>query len=530
MNLSLLLEMAVAGYGSRTALGPSQCGLSFAELRARAAGGATVLGDQRAEQLVFIGTGGPAYPQAMFSAAIAGVPFVPLNYRLSAVQIQDLLGELGNSLVVADSEYLPLVGQADVQLMSTGDFVRVAASATPRKGQPASADATAVILFTSGTTARPKAVLLKHENLMSYIISTVEFGNAGEQEAALITVPPYHVAAVASTLSNIYSGRRVVHLPDFDPAAWLRLVADEGVTSAMLVPTMLSRVVDLLDASPADLPTLRAIAYGGARMPQQLLKRALRMFPDVGFVNAYGLTETSSTIAILGAEDHREAVSSDDPAIRRRLGSVGRPVPGIEVQLRDEFDQEVGPGQAGALWVRGSQVAGEYHGQGSTLDADGWFCTRDRCYQDTDGYLFIEGRLDDTIIRGAENIAPAEIEDALLSHEAVKDVAVVGLPDAEWGETVCAVVVRERGTDPTADELKAHVRGRLRGSRTPDAIVWRDVLPHSPTGKLLRRQLRTELAETSTSTDGSVDGAAQARITPAKPGVHDRSYRRHPAG
>jgi acyl-CoA synthetase (AMP-forming)/AMP-acid ligase II len=383
--------------------------------------------------------------------------------------------------------------------MSTEDFLAAAGAAAPSEAAVVDDEATAVLLFTSGTTARPKAVVLRHANLTSYIFSTVEFGNAGEDEAALVAVPPYHVAAVGSALSNLYGGRRVVYLPDFDAETWLRLVREEAVTSAMVVPTMLARVVELIGDGPADVPALRLISYGGARMPRPVLEQALRAFPGVDFVNAYGLTETSSTIALLGPEDHREAFASHDPAVRARLASIGRPVPGIEAEIRDEDGEPVAVGEVGTLWVRGGQVSGEYRGQGSVLDAAGWFPTRDLAHADADGYLYIEGRADDTIIRGGENIAPAEIEDVLIEHPAVKDVAVVGKPDDEWGERICAVVVREPGRDVAADELRGYVRERLRGSRTPDDIVWRTELPHTPTGKLLRRQLVAELSDPPTA-------------------------------
>jgi acyl-CoA synthetase (AMP-forming)/AMP-acid ligase II len=503
MSLSLLLDMAASGHGDRIALGSRDGGISFADLGARAAAGASVIAQRSPAHVVFIGRNGPAFPQVMFSAAIAGVPFAPLNYRLSKELLHELLHELENSLVVADPDYLVQVSgngpPADSvsTVMSTDEFLTAAGSAAPSPPAVVDDGATAVLLFTSGTTARPKAVVLRHENLTSYIFSTVEFGNAGEDEAALVAVPPYHVAAVGSALSNLYGGRRVVYLPDFDPETWLRLVRDEHVTSAMVVPTMLARVVELLGDGSADVPALRLISYGGARMPRPVLERALRAFPGVDFVNAYGLTETSSTIALLGPDDHRTAYGSDDPAVRARLGSIGRPVPGVEVEIRDEDGNPVPVGAPGSLWVRGGQVSGEYRGQGSVLDKDGWFPTRDLAHQDAEGYLYIEGRADDTIIRGGENIAPAEIEDVLIHHPAVKDVAVVGKPDDEWGERICAVVVREPGVEVEPDELRDYVRQRLRGSRTPDDIVWRSDLPHTPTGKLLRRQLVAELTTES---------------------------------
>jgi acyl-CoA synthetase (AMP-forming)/AMP-acid ligase II len=266
-------------------------------------------------------------------------------------------------------------------------------------------------------------------------------------------------------------------------------VREEGVTSAMLVPTMLQRIVEHLDGRPADVPTLRSLAYGGARMPATVLEAALRCFPDTGFVNAYGLTETSSTIALLGPDDHRAALSSDDPAIRARLHSAGRMVPGVEAQIR-AGDGTVQPsGSRGELWVRGPQVSGEYKGAGSLVDADGWFRTRDLALFDDDGYLFLEGRADDTIIRGGENIAPAEVEDALLRHAAVREAAVVGLPDEEWGERIAAFVVTHDGAEVDVETLRSWVRSLLRGSKTPDVVIFQDALPYTPTGKLLRREL-----------------------------------------
>jgi acyl-CoA synthetase (AMP-forming)/AMP-acid ligase II len=228
-------------------------------------------------------------------------------------------------------------------------------------------------------------------------------------------------------------------------------------------------------------------------MPASVLAEALTALPDVGFVNAYGLTETSSTIALLGPEDHRRALASEDPVVRARLGSAGRLVPGLEGEVRSPSGSAVPVGEAGELWVRGPQVSGEYAGAGSSLDADGWFRTRDRARFDADGYLFLLGREDDTIIRGGENIAPAEIEEVLASHPALRDVAVIGVPDDEWGERIVAVVVPRDGEEVGAEDVRAFARSVLRGSRTPDDVVITDSLPYSPTGKLLRRELVSAL-------------------------------------
>lgn len=500
MSIGLLLDMAASGQGDRVALGPLEGGTTFGKLAELAAGGGRVLAGENARQAVLLGRNGPILPHLLFSAAHAGIPFVPLNYRLSTRQIHELLEDLDGPFVIADDDYLPVVlGKAPS--MSTAEFIAASEKAPAGDAAFVEDSEPAVLLFTSGTTSKPKVVPLRHENLQAYIFGTVEFGSAAEDEAALVTVPPYHVAAIGSALSNVYSGRRVVYLPDFSPIGWLGLARRERVTTAMVVPTMLSRIVEYLAGAPGETPSLRLISYGGARMPVPVLEKALAAFPDTGFVNAYGLTETSSTIALLGPEDHRTALGSTDAKERARLGSAGRPVPGIEMQVRDDSGAVVGADEVGELWVRGPQVSGEYVGIGSVLDESGWFPTKDRAWLDKDGYLFIEGRSDDTIIRGGENIAPAEIEDALVSHPAVADAAVVGVEDDEWGQRLVAVIVKREGTTVDGKEIKQYVRTRLRGSRTPDDVVFRAELPHTATGKLLRREVVKDVSETPAVTN-----------------------------
>jgi acyl-CoA synthetase (AMP-forming)/AMP-acid ligase II len=272
-------------------------------------------------------------------------------------------------------------------------------------------------------------------------------------------------------------------------------VRGQQVTNAMVVPTMLARIIDEPDLDRA-VPSLRSLAYGGAAMPRRIIEQALREWPHVDFVNAYGLTETSSTITVLGPAEHRAALESADPAVQARLSSAGRAVPGIEIEVRDDDGAPVPSGTSGHIWVRGEQVSTEYAGKGSSVDAEGWFYTRDHGRTDADGYLFIEGRVDDTIIRGAENIAPAEIEDVLLRHPDVADAVVVGVPDDEWGQRIEAVVVARQGADldeAALEALRAEVRGSLRGSKTPERIVCWPELPRTPTGKLVRRDVVSRL-------------------------------------
>jgi acyl-CoA synthetase (AMP-forming)/AMP-acid ligase II len=305
--------------------------------------------------------------------------------------------------------------------MSTTAFLASVETADPALGASAGsvdADEIAVLLYTSGTTGDPKAAVLRHRHLASYVTAMVEFMASPDDHAALVSAPPYHVAAVITLLTSLYGGRRLVFLGQFDPHCWVDLALDERITHAFVVPTMLTRILDVLEARGEKLPNLVHLAYGGGRMPVPVVERALELLPSVGLVNAYGLTETAATVTMLRPEDHRAAFESHDPARRARLGSVGRPLPAVELEIRASDGRVLPPGERGEIHVRGPQVSGEYLGR-RALTADGWFPTNDGGWLDEAGFLFVEGRLDDVIVRGGENLSPGEIEDVLVTHPAV---------------------------------------------------------------------------------------------------------------
>ncbi len=497
MNISTLLEMAAESFPDRLAVICGEEELTYGQLLNAARAAALKVQSLGARNIAYLDISAPATPIALFGAAMAGVPYVPLNYRLTKPEIEALLDRVGSALLIADPAYLEGINlPSGMMLQSRSAFmqemlafeeeIEVITEQDPRL--------VAVNLFTSGTTGKPKAAVLRHENLMSYILGTVEFASAEEDEAIIVTVPPYHIAGISALLSSTYALRRMVQLPNFEAAEWLKQVRRYNVTNAFLVPTMLGRIVEYLDktGSPADTPSLRAIAYGGGKMPLTTIARAMELFPDANFTNAYGLTETSSTVALLGPDDHRAAMASDDNDIRRRLTSVGKPLPTIELEIRNDDGVVLAPGQSGHVYIRGGQVSGEYEGHGSLLDDAGWFSTRDRGWQDMDGYLFLEGRADDVIVRGGENISPGEIEDVLLAHSAVADVAVAAIPDEQWGEGVGAAIVLHAQAQVTAQELQDWVKARLRSSRVPQHIEFRSELPYNETGKVLRRLIRQD--------------------------------------
>lgn len=489
----MLLDMAAEGLGERVAVGPRESGMTFSELRRLAAGETPNGGESGVVAL--LAPNGPEVPLTLFSAAWSGLSYAPINYRLPRETIGELLERLAPGTVVCTEEELSWVGRKGAIGCRAWLEAR-ARMAGEARGYPAAPTRPAVLLFTSGTSAAPKTAALDHENLLSYVLNTVEFASADDDEAVLLAVPPFHIAGVAGVISACYAGRRIVPLPAFSAEEWLVTAKRERVTHAFLVPTMLSRIVAAMEADPeARVPTLRTLSYGGARMPLPVLERALRLFPDTGFVNAYGLTETSSTVSVLGPDDHRKAFESDDEAARARLGSAGRPLPGVEVCVTDETGKVCAPGEPGEIRIRGPQVSGDYVDQPSRLGTDGWLSTGDVGWIDEEGYLYVTGRSDDLIISGGENISPAEVEDALLHHPAVASAAAVGVPDGDWGERVAAVVVLRAGTEADPGDIAAWATERLGRLKAPEPLVVRPELPMTATGKVLRRQIRAELLE-----------------------------------
>ncbi|HEY0536810.1 MAG TPA: AMP-binding protein, partial [Actinoallomurus sp.] len=289
MGVAMLLDTIASTMPSRVLVGTRSDSLTAGDLALLAQGGASVL--RGADAVGFVGVGGSAFPTGLYAAALAGIPFTPLNYRLPAQQIAELASGLGERpFLIVDEQYAETVRGVAGTVLTTPEWFAAAGAADPAPPQDVDDEWPAVVLYTSGTTSKPKGAVLRHSHLVSYVLQTVEFGSSAEDDAALVSVPPYHVAGVGTVLTNTFAGRRIVYLPNFSAPDWLETVRAEGITQAMLVPTMLARIVEHLDGRPASLPTLRAIAYGGARMPRPVLENALTSLPGTDFTNAYGLT------------------------------------------------------------------------------------------------------------------------------------------------------------------------------------------------------------------------------------------------
>jgi acyl-CoA synthetase (AMP-forming)/AMP-acid ligase II len=499
MNIAMIAEMAAEAGSDRIALTDTYGTLTCGQLWQQSTRAAGLLTCYPQDNVVMIGPNSRLFPIALFGAALADKSFVPLNYRWTDGQLVTAVRRLGSAVVVADDTMLPrlssLTSERGVTIAGRENFLASVETSEPAAVTGALPRRPAVQLFTSGTSGTPKIAVLEHTNLAAYIFGTVELMVAEPDDTQLVSLPPYHVGGIANLLSTLYSGRRMVQLDAFDPDVWIKAVRQHGVTHASVVPTMLARILTALAEDTAGgLPSLRHLSYGGGRMPLPILEDAMRRLPNVGFVNGYGLTETSSTITVLDPQDHRSAVSSEDAAVRARLGSVGRALPTVELSVRDNAGQAVSSGELGELWVRGEQVSGRYVDVEAARNDEGWFRTKDAARIDADGYVFIEGRLDDVIVRGGENVSPGEVEDALISHPDVGDAGVVGLPDDDWGERIAAAVVAAPGRTPDRAELQEWVRSQLRSSKAPSTVNVVETLPYNDNGKLMRRTLREQLS------------------------------------
>jgi acyl-CoA synthetase (AMP-forming)/AMP-acid ligase II len=454
------------------------------------------------------------YVESFYATATVGGVFVPLNYRAKPPELEHMIRAASVKVLLVGARYLDLTAELRPRLSSVAHYVcfdgpregwqeyeALVGGVAPCEAEtPVEDEDTAILMYTSGTTALPKGVLLRHNDFTAYVCGTVEMADGTPRGAALLCAPLYHIAGATNVMTTIFGGRRLVVMPQFEPAEWLDAVERERVTHAFVVPTMMKQLLDQPDLARRDLSSLQTLAYGGAQMPLSVVRRAIEAFPaSVGFVNAFGQTETTSTLTILGPEDHRLTGAAEEVERKlKRLQSIGRPLPDVELKVCGEDGRVLGPGEVGEIAVRTPRIMKGYVGEGgqtSLPGADGWLPTRDMGWIDEDGYVFLAGRRDDMIIRGGENVAPAEVEAVLQTHPDVEEVVVIGLPDTEWGQRIAAIVVRSADATADADELIEYCRSRLSSFKKPEVVHFVSAFPRNHLGKVLRRELREQYAE-----------------------------------
>jgi acyl-CoA synthetase (AMP-forming)/AMP-acid ligase II len=510
VNVALLIDIPALIAPDAPALVGAES-LDFGGLRAVVAKGGGLLhelGVGRGDRVGVISTNSVEYLQAMFAAALVGAVCVPMNYRANPNEIAHLLADSGVKVLLVGSRYAEMArayAPATVEhvvVLDTGgaDGWRERSAAAEEFGEIVEVDErdVAILLYTSGTTSMPKGVMVTHGALTAYVMDRTEPADGADHGRMLVAAPFHHIAGVTSMLGALYSGRTVVLQPQFDAGGWLDLVERERVTHAFLVPTMLARLLADPELSKRDLSSLELITYGAAPMPPAIIRRALESFPrDVGFSQAYGQTETTSTVSVLTPEDHRLEGTPEEIELKtRRLSSVGRVVEDVEIRVVAKDGTVLGAGETGEVHLRSvRQMRGYWGDEGDartaeTVDRAGWIHTGDLGFLDEGGYLFLGGRAGDLIIRGGENISPEEVESVIYEHPDVEEVGVVGVPDEDWGEQVLAVVVPRNGSGLTKADLAAFCAEHLAGYKRPAHLKFLDRLPRTSTGKLLRRDLR----------------------------------------
>jgi acyl-CoA synthetase (AMP-forming)/AMP-acid ligase II len=473
------------------------------------------LGIKKGDRLGMLEVNGSQYVEAYFAAAKVGAIFVPLNFRAKEKELNYMIGNAGAKMLIVGKRYLEMVDSIRSQLstvehcVSLGEIRGKWLSYEGLLGSSPSDDVLdeigdediTILMYTSGTTGRPKGVPLRHSGFVSYVLENVEPASPDVEERNLLTVPLYHVAGIQSMLAAVYGGRTLVLMRQFETEEWMRMVQQEKITRAMLVPTMLKWVIDNPAFKKYDLSSLKVITYGAAPMPFEVIRKAIGEMPWVRFINAFGQTETASTITSLGPEDHVLQGSPEEieKKLKKLTSSVGRPLSDVEVKIVDEQGNAVPANAVGEILARGPRVMrGYWEDEEKTrkvIAADGWLRTGDQGWMDEEGYIYLAGRSDDMIIRAGENISPEEIEDVLRSHPKVDDAAVIGVPDPEWGQEPRALVVLKKGLEAGSEEIMEHCRSNLAGFKRPRSIVFLESLPRNPMGKVLKTELRAKYGQ-----------------------------------
>jgi len=453
--------------------------------------------------------------ETYYAVAKLGAILVPLNFRAKEDELTYMLNNCGAAAIFVGDRYVKMVSTMRPNLTSVKNYVSIDVKESNMHsyeelisaGSPddvvadVNDDDMTILMYTAGTTGRPKGVPMTHNSYGIYVLDNVDPASPEIEERNLLTVPLYHVAGFQALLAAVYGGRTLIMLRQFEVKEWMGTVQREKANRAMLVPTMLKMVISDPDFDKHDLSSLKVITYGAAPMPFEVIKKAIDILPDVRFINAFGQTETASTITALGPEDHVITGTPEEKAkkLKRLETSIGRPMSDVEMKVIDAEGNELPPGEIGEFVTRGPRImSGYFKDEEKTAKAfteDGWLRTSDTGYQDEEGYFYLAGRGDDMIIRGGENISPEEVETVLHSYPKIDEAAVIGVPDPDWGQEPLAVVVLKEGESATPEEIMEYCRQKMSSFKRPRSVVFMDELPRNPMGKVLKRVLREQYGQ-----------------------------------
>ncbi|MFL0355300.1 fatty acid--CoA ligase [Erythrobacter sp. GH1-10] len=487
--------------------------ITFAELNEgsnRVAHALTALGIAKGDRVAFLGKNHPLYFEALLGAAKIGAVMTPVNWRLAAPEIAYVLDNCAARIVFIGEGFADMIEKVRGQIPKVEHVIGIDApdyAGTDyriwRDGFAANPvlvdvglDDDALQLYTSGTTGKPKGAVTTHRSILSsrdpaHEAEMREWQRPVPGDVTLLAMPCFHISGTGTGIGTMVAGTNSIVLPEYDPTKALDLIENYNISKIFLVPAALQILLNHPRAKEVDFSRLKYVTYGASPIPLELMKQAMEVL-GCGFVQMYGMTETSGTIVALDPEDH---VPEGSP----RMRSVGKPMAGVEIKIIDEAGEEVPVGTVGEIATRSSKNMRGYFNNpdatAETIDTEGWLRTGDAGYLDEDGYLYIHDRVKDMIISGGENVYPAEVENAIYAHPKVADVAVIGIPSEKWGEEVKACVVVKAGEELSEADVIAHAREHIAGYKCPKSVDFIEALPRNPSGKILRRELRAPFWE-----------------------------------
>ena len=468
----------------------------------RVANGLIAEGIPAQSRIAYLGKNSTAYFELMLGCAKANCAIVGVNWRLAAPEVEYIANDAEATVFFVDEEFFGILDKIGSQLKTVQKIITLSGSrdewgdyATWRDNQsstdpmvPIDYEDVAVQMYTSGTTGNPKGVQMTNRGFLALAPGFVEAGpwyEWSEDDVSLIPMPVFHIGGTGWAFQGLYNGCPAVVMPLAEAGDILDYIEKYKITKMFVVPAVLQFILANEKAAITDVSSMRVIFYGASPIPEAVLVGSIKLFPNASFVQLYGMTETNGSVTYLPPEEH--IVGNE------RLKSCGKPFNGCDIKIVDGDGNELPPRAVGEIVVwSDSLMKGYWNLPEATENAvhDGWYFSGDAGYLDEGGFLYIQDRLKDMIISGGENIYPAEVESALSLHDAVADIAVIGVPSERWGEEVKALIVKAPGTEPTFDELVAFARERIAGFKVPKSIDFVEELPRNPSGKLMKLMLR----------------------------------------